>query len=266
MSFWRRNLAFSRLAIMTNLEYRFNFFLDALLQPMITSAVEVTLWIALFSGAGETIAGFTKPYYLAYVLWGAFVSRITVSWMYEHRMIDEIDSGSINGLLVRPMSFFEYYLSQLLGYKLITTVFSLIVPAAVVYFFDLPTDFSRLPLTLLLITYYLFLVHIMGFLIATFAFQLNRVHSFVMAKNLALWLLSGELIPIDMFPEFFKKILLALPFSNAVYVPVAYLTGRIDVSVVYQGFMSITGGILIFAILARISWQNGLQKYSGTGA
>lgn len=266
MSFWRRNLAFSRLAIMTNLEYRFNYFIDALAQPLLTSAVEVTLWTALFAGATQTIGGFTKEYYLAYVIWGAFVARITVSWMYEYRMIEEIDSGSINGLLVRPMSFFEYYLSQLMGYKLVTTAISLVAPAAAILIFKLPTDFSRVPLALLLVTYYLFLVHTLGFLVATFAFRLNRVHSFIVAKNLALWLLSGELIPIDLLPETYKNILLALPFCNAVYVPVGYITGRIDVSVVYQGFASVTIGILVLGVMARISWVRGLKKYAGTGA
>lgn len=157
-----------------------------------TGLIELTLWIAIFATAkSETIAGFTREYYLAYVLWTAFVTRITTNWMYESRMIEEVEMGTINGLIVRPMSFYEYYLSQLLGYKLVTTALSFFVPLVLVWWMDLPTDFSRLPIALVLIVYYLLLVHTMSFLISTAAFHLNRVHSLTVAKNLALWLFTG---------------------------------------------------------------------------
>lgn len=232
-----------------------------------TALIELTLWIAIFASADSNmIAGFSKESYLAYVLWAAFVTRITTNWMYEHRMIEEIESGSINSLIVRPMSFFEYYLSQLLGYKLITTAFSFVVPFIVIKLMDLPTDLSRLPLALLLICYYLILVHTLSFFVATFAFQLNRVYSLTVAKNLALWLFTGELFPLDILPEPFKSFLINLPFANAVYVPVGYVTGRIPLEVVWNGFLSNTYGLIVIGSLAALMWKWGISKYSGTGA
>lgn len=145
--FYKRNLAFAKLAIVSNLEYRLNYFVDALVQPSLTTGIEMLLWTALFIGAGTTeIAGYGKEYYLSYALWAAFFARICTSWMYETRMIQEIDSGSINSLLTRPMSFYEYYFSQLMGYKVITTLVSMIIPIVAVNIFLLPTQFSRLPL------------------------------------------------------------------------------------------------------------------------
>src|SRR4051812_23467450 len=112
--FLRRNLGFAKLAIVSNLEYRVNYLIDALLQPIITTGIELTLWYAIFKTSNSpTIGGFTREYYLSYALWAAFAARISVSWMYEFRMIEEIESGSVNSLIVRPMSFYEYYLSQL---------------------------------------------------------------------------------------------------------------------------------------------------------
>lgn len=237
------------------------------MQPFITGLIELTLWIAIFvNAAGPTIAGFTKEYYLSYALWAAFVSRITANWMYEYRMIEEVDSGSINGLLVRPMSFFEYYLSQLLGYKFIIIFFSFLVPLILTWWMDLPTDFSRLPLTLLLIAYYLVLVQTISFLVASLAFHLNRVYSMTIAKNLALWVLSGELFPLDLLPEPYRTWVLNLPFANAVYIPVGYLTGRIPVEMVLHGFLTTTYGIGVIGLIAYSIWRNGLSKYAGTGA
>ncbi len=225
------------------------------------------MWIAIFAAAStDTIAGFTKDYYLAYVLWTAFVTRITTNWMYESRMIEDVDTGTLNSLLVRPMSFYEYYLSQLLGYKLVTTASSFLVPIALIWWMDLPTDLTRLPLALLLIVYYLILVHTMSFLVACCAFHLNRVHSLTVAKNLALWLFTGELFPLDILPEPYKSWLLNLPFANAVYIPVGYITGRFSEDLVWHGFLTNTYGLAIASLAALFFWKWGISKYAGQGA
>ncbi|RZA09340.1 MAG: ABC transporter permease [Proteobacteria bacterium] len=266
-NFYRRNLAFFRLAIVSNLEYRVNYFTDAVLQPALTVLIEVTLWLAVFRSIGaDTIGGFTQNDYLAYVLWASFIARITSTWMYEFRMIEEVEMGSINGLLVRPMSFFEYYLSQFLGYKLITTVVSLLFPVAAVFFFKLPTDFSRALPAFGLVIYYLLLVHTMSFCIATLAFRFNKVASLTVAKNLSLWLFSGELFPLDLLPEPWRGWFVACPFANAVYVPVGYLTGRVGADTLLTGYASTTVGLVFFGGLGWWLWRSGLRQYSGTGA
>ena len=221
----------------------------------------------MFHSTGAlTIGGFAREDYLAYVLWASFIARITSTWMYEFRMIEEVEMGTVNSLLTRPVSFYEYYLSQFMGYKLITSVISLLFPFAAIWLLGLPTDFSRAPAAFLLVVYFLFLVHTLSFCIATLAFRLNKVSSVTVAKNLALWLFSGELFPLDLMPEPWKSWFIAFPFSNAVYVPVAYLTGRVDASVLMQGFLSTTIGLAFFGALGWWSWKSGLRTYSGTGA
>lgn len=265
--FLRRNLAFAKLAIVSNLEYRLNYFVDAVLQPTITTGIEMLLWFAVFAGAATAeIAGFGREYYLSYALWGAFFARICTSWMYEYRMIQEIDTGTINSLLTRPMSYYEYYFSQLMGYKFITTLVSMLVPLMVVLIFDLPTHFKRLPLAFALEFYYLILVHSISFVVASSAFYLNKVYAFTGAKNLALWFFTGELFPLDLMPEPIRSTIIALPFSAGVYVPVGYITGRLDVSAVWQSFMSVTVAIVIVNLVGAVIWRKGLKVYAGTGA
>lgn len=238
-----------------------------MLQPVLATLIEITLWVAIFASAGTTeIAGFGREYYLAYVLWAAFVGRISSTWMYEFRMIEEIEMGTVNSLLARPVSFFEYYLSQFMGYKIVTSAISLVIPICVCFFFALPMDFQRLPGTLALVIYYLFFVHTLSFCIACLAFRLNKVSSFTVAKNLGLWLFSGELFPLDLMPGAWKEIAISLPFANAVYIPVAYLTGRADHQLLLQGFASTTIGIAVLGVVAAMLWKSGLRNYSGTGA
>ena len=181
-------------------------------------------------------------------------------------MIEEIDTGSINGLLVRPMNYYEYYLSQLLGYKFVTTMFSFIFPIAIVSIFDLPTQWNRVPAALVLIFYYLIFVYGMSFCISSLAFFFNKVNSLTVTKNLALWLLTGELFPLDLMPEYIKNIFLALPFSCGVYIPVGYITGRIDSTTFLQGFQTTTIGLIVVSIIGFFLWKKGMKQYAGTGA
>jgi ABC-2 type transport system permease protein len=266
-AFWRRNLALANLGIVTNLEYRFNFIIDAFIQPVLTVGIEVLLWLAIFKTASsDLIGGFNKEDYLAYAVWAPFLGRITISWMYESMMVEEIASGSINTILSRPLSFFEYYLSQLMGYKLITTAFSLLVPLIASIIFQLPVHYDRLPAALCLTVYYLILVHMMSFLISIIGFYLTRVRSFTLLKNLSLLLLSGELVPIDLMPKYLEKVLLALPFSSGVYMPLAYISGRGNVELLKQGFLNVTYGIFVLGVFSYICWKRGVREYTGIGA
>jgi ABC-2 type transport system permease protein len=244
-----------------------NYFTDAVAQPLMSALIEIVLWFAVFGSIGESqIAGFGRDSYLSYAIWAAFISRITSNWMYEFRMIDDIETGAVNTLLVRPASFFEYYLSQFLGYKIVTSLVSLAFPLAAALFFGLPVQLARLPGALLLVTYYLVLVHCLSFCVATLAFRLNKAAGFTVAKNLGLWLFSGELFPLDLFKGSWRTFMASQPFANAVFVPVAYLTGRAGNDVLARGFLSTTAGIVFFGGLSAVLWRRGLRTYSGTGA
>jgi ABC-2 type transport system permease protein len=236
-------------------------------QPFFTALIELTLWTAIFAvSTTDKIAGYGKEYYLAYVIWASFVARTTSNWMYEFRMIEEIDSGSVNGLLVRPMTFFEYYLSQFMGYKAITSGVSFLIPMVVVAIFDLPMQWLKLPAALLLMGLYLILVLQLSFIVTTMAFHFNRIHSLTVAKNLALWFLGGELVPLDMVPEPYKHWILLLPFANAVYIPVGFITGRVNPELFLQGVASVSVSIVFFGIVSSVLWKRGLAQYAGTGA
>ncbi len=264
-AFCRRNLALAKLGIVTNLEYRFNFVIDAFIQPILTVAIEVLLWIAIFKTA-DTIGGFGREYYLAYAIWAPFLGRIAISWMYESMMVEEVVSGSINTILSRPLSFFEYYLSQTMGYKVITALCSMTVPLAASFYFKLPVIFERLPAAFALVICYIFLVHTMSFIVSTLGFFISRVRSFTLLKNLTLLLLGGELVPIDLMPKGLAEVLLSLPFSAGVYIPLAYITGRAGPELLVRGFTNLSWSLALGGVLSYWLWKRGVREYTGTGA
>jgi ABC-2 type transport system permease protein len=234
---------------------------------MITSAIEVTLWMAILTGmATETLGGFGREYYLAYALWANFVGRATANWMYEYQMVDEIDSGRVNAILVRPISFYEFYLSQFIGYKMLILAVSFFIPATICMLAGAPFLPERLPAMIALILFYLVFAHTISFCVACMAFHLNRAHSLTGMKNLAIWVLSGELIPLDLYPEPFRGWLLSSPFAAAVYTPVGYVTGRVGQEALLNSFASVAVSLVVMGFVASLLWKNGVRQYTGTGA
>lgn len=267
MSFWRKSTAAAKLAILTQLEYRLNFFIDGYVQPLVTALVEVALWYGIWhQGNFESLNGFGLDSYLAYALWATFVARVTTNWMYESMMMEDIELGRLNAILLRPFSFYSFYLSQFMGYKFSVIIGTLGVPLVFAYIFDLPSIFERLPLVFLLLFFYLIFVHTLSFFIASFAFFMTRVHSLTAGKNVVLWVLAGELFPLDLIPEPYAKWVILSPFASGVYVPVGYLTGRLEVSSVIQAFQSVGVGLLVCGFLSFCIWHRGLKRYAGTGA
>jgi len=263
----RRNLAAARLAILNQLEYRANFLIDAVVQPVLTAGIEAMLWSAIIAGvAGNTLGGFGREYYLGYALWANFLGRITTNWMYEFTMQADIEHGSVNALLVRPMGFYEYYLSQFMGYKMFCALVSLAIPIVACWTFGASMHIERLPLVLLLTAYYLVFVHTVSFCVACMTFYISRASSLTGIKNMALWIFAGELIPLDLYPEPLKSIMIQLPFAAGVFVPVGYITGRFGIDGVMQSFVSITWGLVVVGALAMFLWRRGLRSYTGTGA
>lgn len=214
----------------------------------------------------QTLGGFGREYYLAYALWANFVGRVTTNWMYEYSMLEDIDSGRVNSILVRPISYYEFFLSQFMGYKLFVGLASFAFPALACYLLNASIHFDRIPLMILYCTYYLIFVHTVSFCVACMAFFMNRAYSFTGIKNMAIWVLAGEMIPLDLYPEPIKSFMVYSPFASGVYVPVGFITGRFGYEYLTQSLISVTVGILVMGVFARFLWHKGLQSYTGTGA
>lgn len=216
--------------------------------------------------ASETLGGFSREYYLAYALWANFVGRVTTNWMYEYTMLEEIDSGRINSVLVRPISYYEFFLAQFMSYKLFVGLISFAIPTLACFLLGGQMHYDRIPLMMLYCAYFLIFVHTVSFCVACMAFFINRASSFTGIKNMAIWVLAGEMIPLDLYPEPLKTFMIHSPFASGVYVPVGFITGRFGYEFLWQSFLSVSAGILFFGLLARFMWRRGLHSYTGTGA
>lgn len=267
MDFWKRMLVYAKLAAQSHLEYRLNSIVDWCVSPFLSTIVELAMWWTMFAAMGvESLGGFSREHYLSYITWSVFFSRITANWMYEFRMIREVDSGSINSILVRPIKFYEFYLGQFMGYKILTIVFSIGLPLLLALVMGGTTEFMRLPAAVLLILVFLVFTYTLSFCISTLAFYLTKVGSISVTKNFFIWLASGEMFPLDLLPSPLKTIATYLPFSSACYIPVGYLTHRLEWPDLMKGFVVTVVWTIILGLCGSLLWRRGLRTYAGTGA
>ncbi len=234
--------------------------------PLCFFLVEVAFWTGLIEASGsDQLAGFPAHYYLGYFLY-LILQLGSINWRFERAMIAEINSGAVNALLLRPSSFYEYHMGQLLGQKLITALAMVPVVMLIAWTWDLPFHVNRLPIVLLMGICYVILLFSLHFAVAAMAFFFDNVYSLNNTKNMIIWFLTGELIPLDLLPSPIREWVIALPFSCGIYLPAAYLSGRIDINVFMQGFISLSIGGIVFGLLASFIWKLGLRRYGGTGA
>lgn len=266
MSFWKRNLACVRLGIANLLAYPLNFFMAVLLTPLCTFFVEAAFWTGLIYASGSpTLNGFSAPYYISYFLW-LVLQLGTLNWSFDRKMIIEINSGEVNSLLLRPSSFYEYHLGRLFGQKLCTVVAMMPIVFLIVWFWDIPFQMMRFPTALLMGFLYLLFIYTLNFAVASMAFFFDHVYSLNNTKNMIVWFLTGELMPLDLLPMPIREWVIALPFSCGVYLPAAYVSGRIQTEAFMQGYISLMIGFCVLGLLARSLWKAGLRRYVGTGA
>lgn len=234
--------------------------------PICFFLVEAAFWSGLIKASGSNqLGGFPISYYLGYFLY-SILQLGSINWRFERAMIAQINNGTVNALLLRPSSFYEYHLGQLLGQKLITALMMIPIVILIAWIWDLPFHLDRLPLVLIMGISYVILLFSLHFAVAAMAFFYDNVYSLNNTKNMILWILTGELMPLDLLPSPIREWVIASPFSCGIYLPASYLSGRIDTHVFMQGFISLAIGGICFGLLASFVWKMGLRRYGGTGA
>jgi ABC-2 type transport system permease protein len=123
-----------------------------------------------------------------------------------------------------------------------------------------------MPAMLLILTFYLIFTHTLSYLIASFGFFITRTKALTAMKNMSLWVLSGELFPLDLVPPPLKDWIIHLPFASGVYVPVGFLVGRLDFNQYLSACFSLAVSTLIVGAISAVVWKRGLKVYAGTGA
>ena len=101
---------------------------------------------------------------------------------------------------------------------------------------------------------------------ACFAFWFGEVRSIVTAYNLGMLMISGQYIPIRLFPENILSIMQWTPIPYLVDLPVSIATNNLPVNLwILKIGISIFWCIII-TIIGKVIYHYGIRVYEGFGA
>jgi len=223
------------------------------------------LWKTTFAQHSSLLPGFTVNSMVWYL---AAAETLATSMPALTRRIDqEVRSGELAYLLGRPCSYILYNYAHYLGERLIRLALCALVAASVALIFVGPPHFSlpgvaAWPLMVLLAISIEFACY---FAIGLLAFWTENTQPFSFAFSRFVLVLGGVLAPIEIFPQPFRSIAQALPFSTILYGPsrilVGFEPGLFGALVLQQMITLVVAGVLLMVLYViasrRVSINGG---------
>jgi len=238
-----------------------NEILISIFTGLLVFAGQAVFWRMIY-GENQILGDFTYPQIMLYFLFGRILSKFVDSEIGV-KLSDSINNGSINPLIIKPLSLRLWLYINEFAIGIIDTIikFSSFILIYLLIFQSFDITFSKIPLFLISTTISALLSYTIFFIAGLFAFKTANSPSVNQMIRRSIQFLSGLLIPYTFFPEIFQKVLKFLPFQYLFFTPVSILFGKISndefiVSLIIQSSW------LIFLWLISSYLQNKLIKSS----
>ena len=250
------------------LEYRANALVGviAILSGLL---IEYQIWSLIFISQGlESIKGFSFQELMIFIFLSIIVGLLKSSWHTSGEMIEGIRNGDINKYLIRPISYFNYHFMMFIGVNsLYYTVYSFLLLFFIIIFPGLlfPSLINMIGfLAALLIS--VFLSYSIYYIMICFAFWFGEVRAIVVAYNISMTIVSGQYIPIRLFPEYILDIIQFTPILYLVDFPVSVATGRIPLESWGFHFMASIGWCAVMWCIGSLVYNRGIRNYEAYGS
>jgi ABC-2 type transport system permease protein len=223
------------------------------------------IWVVVFASSPEKlIAGFS----FEAMVWYVFMTELILTSQPNiiFTIGEDIKSGNVAYALTKPYSFMAYYFYFSFGRTIVTLFIKVLFGVAILSWFVFLPNVSLLSILATVIAVILALI--LNFVIAgslsLFAFWLEDVRSMRFIYQKIVFIFGGLLFPIDIYPEFLRKIIHYLPFEGILYGPAKTLV-NFDLA-----YWQILVGkqivwILVFLIIIKIIYARGIKKINLNG-
>lgn len=252
-------------SIKRNLVYRANSFI-MMFSILFSFGIIFYFWSSIYrqgNQVGQYSLNEIISYYFFVTIFELFFSS-NVAW----GIADEIKNGQITNNILKPISHLGYKFSQALG-SILYRIF-LFSPAVLVVLFlvkDILVS-SNDKFGYVFFVLFAVLAFSLNFLIyytvGILSFWIGDGFGFLFACYVAISFMQGQWIPLDLLPKWFLYISDYLPFKYLFFVPVAIVSGKIEVSflILVVAFF----WCVIFYLIAKFLYKKGIKKYEGYGA
>ncbi|MGZ3686976.1 MAG: ABC transporter permease [Bdellovibrionota bacterium] len=243
--------------------YRWEFAFEVLGSAFVPAAIQWVLWYALFKIGGATVvAGMTYGQMVQYTLMSLLFSQVR-GGDHDFELAEMIRSGGLSNYLLRPVGVVEFTWIRGVAPKLFIAGFCLTIGMVAGFFFGFSP--SRMIGSMLLALIGNVIHYQLGAALATTSFYWEESYSILMVKNMVVSLLSGELLPLTLFPPSMQWVWKSTPFYLYVFGPVQYALGNWS----QADFLNQLGLSCLWMLggwaLIKLSWGVGMKRYLSLG-
>jgi ABC-2 type transport system permease protein len=227
--------------------------------------VMMALWTSV--ARGQPIGRYDQPQFVAYFLVTFIVRQLTGSWV-SWQMNFEVKNGTLAMRLLRPVHPLWAYAAETVAAMPLRALVS--VPVAVVALVAVGTDrLTRDPLLAVLSGLSIggawLLTLLINFLIGCASFFFESSTKLMDAWLVFFFVLSGYLIPVDLFPPALRAIAEWLPFRYQLGLPVELITAAHDrreaVALLVRQWAWVAGALA----LTMAAWSRGVKRFAAYG-
>lgn len=230
----------------------------ATLLKLCSTALAITIYLFLWQGIfgeEEVLNNFTLGDLLLFVIL-VRVMRVCYPFNVSNSYSQLVKSGNILTWLLKPISIETRLFSQSIGNSLYNAAFVGIPSLILIPLFVQvhPVALGRIILFcvwFLLAYIFVFLFELTIGLISYHTTSLWGINQF---KSAIVVLMSGELLPLSLYPEVMHRVLSYLPFSSIYYIPISIVLNR-DLENIIILFM-----ILLTSIISLLIFYSFLSK------
>lgn len=251
------------------LSYRLNFLLEVI-GGIFTMFIAIAVWYAVFAGDSTRIIGtYTLGQMVSYLLIAGIISTILFLTAQGDDINNDINRGTISALLIKPINVPFYWFTRDFVRKFFTLILGIAELAIIIFLFR---NYIILPssiLNLALFGFAIILAAILHFLLfavlSVIAFWFEETWGWRFVMRIVMEIAAGAIIPLSLFPDFWRTIFEILPFQYFIYFPMQIYFGKIDASGIFTGFAFVLAWLLILSFLFLILWKRGVRRYVGYG-
>lgn len=223
----------------------------------------IFLWQSVYSEQA-VIGGFTLNDMLVYYLLTIFFFIFTeIEAMFI--MGEEIKEGRISLYLIKPIKYRLRLYAETAGRAIgiamlilpIITIVGIIM--TVILHISWQMTLEQIVLALLYIPLIFVLMFEYSFLFGTLVIYLNNIFGLAIFMSMFIRMVSGQLIPLILYPDVLYKIVTTLPFKYVSYPPLILL-GKIGMDQAWLGLLFLGVWGLIFVLINRIIFKFSIKK------
>jgi ABC-2 type transport system permease protein len=258
---FRRQVGIIEAVIKGWMAYRFDLFM-ALLGSLLTMAMVYFLWTSIYHSAVSM--DMTYSALITYVCLGQACSFARPG---QRQMIVRIGYGIRSGQilmdLVRPTDYQLMVFTETLGaYLMEFLMVSLpsFLLALLVFGISPPASPEAGIGFLVSLAGAVFLILSFDFLIGLMAFWTFNVWGLGYAKIAVLDILAGTIIPLSLFPDGLRNIVMALPFKDMAYTPLAIYIGQISGGAIWTSILVQFIWGIVLVLLTRLIWTKARRR------